>query len=392
MQDVQEEVQTQFAPGVEPNATEPTLAAARVFTCQCGRPVFFRNSRCMACGTALGYDPEIGLLLPLEADANGVWHRFGHVAETPLYTRCANAENGGACNWLLTVDGGDAPGTTLCRSCRLNRTIPDLALPGNAALWGRVETAKRRLVSTLIGLKLPVRSRISEDMQRGLAFDVLRPLPGGPALLTGHDDGIITLNLDEADDAKRESTRVAMHESYRTLLGHLRHEVGHYYWQRLVDGSTWLEPYRQLFGDERQDYAAALKQHYDNGPAPDWRQRHVSAYASSHPWEDWAETWAHYMHMVDTLDTAGSFGLDAHTSDLQYERFDTAPLFQPEAPDAQRFLEFVNRWVELTGVLNELSRSMGLADFYPFVLSAPAVAKLQFIHLVIAGCAQEGTA
>lgn len=387
-----EDVQSQSEPRLDDaTPSEPTLAAARVFVCQCGRPVFFRNSRCIACGTALGYDPAIGTLLPLQADADGLWHRHGRAAEPPAYQRCANAENGGACNWLLRVDPSASTPFTLCRSCRLNRTVPDLTLPENAALWGRVETAKRRLVSTLIGLRLPVRSLISEDTQRGLAFDVLRPQPGGPSLLTGHDDGIITLNLDEADDAKRESTRVAMHESYRTLLGHLRHEVGHYYWQRLVDGSDWLEPYRALFGDERQDYAAALKQHYDQGPAPDWRQRYVSAYASSHPWEDWAETWAHYMHMVDTLDTAGSFELDAHKSDLQYEHFDPAQLARPDDPDAPRFLEFVNRWVELTGVLNELSRSMGLADFYPFVLSAPAVAKLQFVHLVIAGNAEQGT-
>jgi hypothetical protein len=391
LEDLQREnMQGQLEPGLDPAAAMPVLAASRVFTCQCGRPVFFRNSRCVVCGTALGYDPHIGTLLPLQPEGDALWRRYGHPNEPPLYRRCANASNGGACNWLLTVDGVDAQGQMLCRSCRLNRTIPDLALPENAALWGRVETAKRRLVSTLIGLQLPVRS-LTEDPQRGLAFDVLSPQPGGPAPLTGHDKGIITLNLDEADDAKRESTRVAMHESYRTLLGHLRHEVGHYYWQRLVDGGGWLAPYRELFGDERQDYAFALKNHYDNGPAPNWRQTHVSAYASSHPWEDWAETWAHYMHMVDTLDTAGSFGLDTHVSDLQYERFDAARLYDPNAFDAQRFLDFINRWVELTGVLNELSRSMGLADFYPFVLSAPAVAKLQFIHLVIAGCAQDTT-
>ena len=385
-----EDTQGQLQPRVDVDAVMPVLAASRVFTCQCGRPVFFRNSRCVVCGTALGYDPQVGTLLPLQPEGDALWRCFGHPNEPPLYRRCANADNGGACNWLLTVDGVDAQGQMLCRSCRLNRTIPDLALPENAALWGRVETAKRRLVSTLIGLQLPVRS-LTEDPQRGLAFDVLSPQPGGPAPLTGHDKGIITLNLDEADDAKREFTRVAMHESYRTLLGHLRHEVGHYYWQRLVDGGQWLAPYRELFGDERQDYAAALKNHYDNGPVPNWRQTHVSAYASSHPWEDWAETWAHYMHMVDTLDTAGSFGLDAHVSDLQYERFDAGRLYDPNAVDAPRFLDFINRWVELTGVLNELSRSMGLADFYPFVLSAPAVAKLQFIHLVIASSAEDTT-
>jgi len=176
------------------------------------------------------------------------------------------------------------------------------------------------------------------------------------------------------------------------MLGHFRHEIGHYYWQLLIPGGRWEEPFRALFGDERQDYDAALKSHYDTGPPADWRLRHVSAYASAHPWEDWAETWAHYLHMVDTLDTASSFGLDAHASDLRYERFAAPALYRPGDADATRFLDFVNDWVELTGVLNELSRSMGLADFYPFVLSVPAVAKLQFIHLVVGGRPDPGAA
>jgi hypothetical protein len=174
-----------------------------------------------------------------------------------------------------------------------------------------------------------------------------------------------------------------LHEPYRTLLGHFRHEVGHYYWDRLVEGSCWQEPFRELFGDERADYAAALRANYEVGPRPDWALFHVSGYASSHPWEDWAETWAQYLHMVDIVDTALSFGLDTAHVEIETEPFDAAALWRPDWPDATDFLHFFNTWVQLTHMLNEMSRSMGQPDFYPFVLPRAAVAKLQLIHMVV---------
>jgi hypothetical protein len=201
-------------------------------------------------------------------------------------------------------------------------------------------------------------------------------------VVTGHAEGVITLDVEEADDAHRERLRAALREPYRTLLGHLRHEIGHYYWWRLVGQTRWLAPFRTVFGDERQPYDAALEAHYQSGPPADWQDRHVSAYASAHPWEDWAETWAHYLHMVDTLDTASSFGFDARGAGLRYESFTPDALYRPSLAGATEFLGFVNSWIELTGVLNELSRSMGQPDLYPFVLSSAAVAKLQFVHLV----------
>ena len=197
--------------------------------------------------------------------------------------------------------------------------------------------------------------------------------------MTGHEDGLVSLRAAEADDAVREGVRVSMDEPYRTLLGHFRHEIGHFYWTRLVRDEATLEEARRLFGDERADYAAALQRNYEQGPPADWALRHVSAYASSHPWEDWAETWAHYLHLVDTVDTARSFKLDAAAVGLQYEPFDARLL---EGPEAAAFLVLLQGWMELTGVLNELSRSMGVADFYPFVLSAEAVRKLYFVHRV----------
>lgn len=431
----------------EPTAAQqPPTTTRRAFACRCGQPVFFNNSQCVVCATPLGYEPEVALLLPLEpADRPGLWRAVGAAAEADAalaarrFRRCANFDNAAACNWLLeasdeAVDDGPAPQVrsegpalagarppasgpaasgspprgaamrqTLCRACRLNRTIPDQSIEEHRRWWADIERAKRRLVSSLIALRLPVASRVSEDPQRGLAFDVLRGWPGGPPVTTGHADGIITVDVEEADDSRRERLKAALREPYRTLLGHLRHEVGHYYWQRLVAGSHWLGPFRALFGDEREDYAAALQRHYEQGPPPDWALSRVSAYASAHPWEDWAETWAHYLHMIDTLDTAGSFGLDAAQVELGYLPFTRVVLNRPSAlaaaaePSAMpsrsadeaeiaaqgEFLAFVNAWMKLTGVLNELSRSMGLPDFYPFVLSGPAVRKLHLVHRVV---------
>lgn len=370
-------------------------AAPRSYRCRCGRPVFFRNSACTACGAPLGYEATRGrvfALEPAEGDAAGLWRLDGEPGGV-LYARCANYDSPAGCNWLVERDGREPP-RLLCRACRLNRTIPDLSQPDNAALWRQVEIARRRLVSQLVALGLPVASAVpvqAEDPQRGLMFDVLRAAPGAPPVLTGHAGGLITLNLDEADDAVRERTRAAMREPYRTLLGHFRHEVGHYYWDRLVAGTAWHADFRALFGDERADYAAALQRHYAQGPTPDWALRHVSSYASTHPWEDWAETWAHYLHMVDTLDTALSFGLDAGDVDFAIEPYGDDALWRPGDAGAEDFLGFVNAWVELTGALNELSRSMGQPDFYPFVLPRAVVGKLQFVHAVVAG-ARAGSA
>mgnify|MGYP000915203880 CR=1 FL=1 len=364
----------------------PAPLVPRTAACRCGRPVFFRNSECLACHTALGYEPDSARLLPLEPSGRpGLWVAATGRRRTPRWRRCANLDTASGCNWLLPEADGAG---SLCRSCRLTRTLPDLSIVEHQLWWGRIATAQRRLLSVLIALGLPTRSQV-EDPQHGLAFDLLRQLPGGEPVMTGHADGVITLDVAEADDSQREQRRHALGEPYRTLLGHLRHESGHYYWQRLVDGTPWLAPCRALFGDDRADYAAALQRHYAEGPAADWPQRHVSAYASCHPWEDWAETWAHYLHLVDTLDTARGFALDGVPVELHYERWAPADLDTgdggpaEDADAAQGFVDLVNGWMELTGVLNELSRSMGLADFYPFVLSRPALRKLHLVHRIV---------
>lgn len=351
----------------------------RAFRCDCGRPIFFRNSHCLGCNAPLGYEPIMGELRTLQpGDQADHWRLTGDEAGLGEYRRCANLHSAASCNWLVPADDS----TAWCIACRLNRTLPDLDNSDNQRYWNLIETAKRRLVSQLLALDLPVESR-EENPEQGLAFDLLRSPPEGPKVLTGHNNGLITLNVEEADDARREEIRTRLHEPYRTLLGHFRHEIGHYYWDRLVWNTDWLEPFRELFGDERADYTEALKSNYDNGPPPDWADRHISAYASTHPWEDWAETWAHYLHIVDSLDTAIAHGLDADDLDMQIEPFTEEDLYDPNDPNAKRVLIFLNSWVEMITVLNEMARSLGQQDFYPFVMPRAVVRKLHFVSLVV---------
>ena len=362
-------------------------ALQRSYGCRCNRAIFFRNSHCLHCDTPLGYEPELGKVFALAAGPRvETWLLAGPHApanHSKVYRRCANANSGGNCNWLVP------DGQLYCVSCRLNRMIPNPAIPENALLWGRIEDAKRRVVSVLVGLGLPLASKVWEDPQRGLAFDFLRSPAEGPRVLTGHENGVITLNIEEADDVKREQVRTAMREPYRTLVGHFRHEFGHYYWDRLVANTRWHPHFRGLFGDERADYNAALKRNYERGPKAGWERQHVSAYASVHPWEDWAETWAHYMHMVDTLGTALSFGLDPEAIALPFDYFGPESLCESMDPGSERFLAFLNSWLKLTAVMNELCRSMGQPDFYPFALPCAAVSKLHFIHLVVSEAARK---
>lgn len=353
-------------------------ARGKIFHCSCGQPVFFHNTACLNCGLQLGYEPDLGEVRALaEGSEPDTWV----LAAEPLgraFRRCANLMTPATCNWLLAVDASH----DRCLACGLNRTIPDLTVPENGELWRKIEGAKRLLVAQLLTLGLPVTAS-EEDGDGGLAFDFVGTSVDGVAPMTGHDSGLITLNILEADDAHRATLRTQMHEPYRTLLGHFRHEVGHYYWDVLIANGPFLEPFRKLFGDERLDYGEALKTHYANGAPADWEQHFISTYASSHPWEDWAETWAHYLHMMDTVDTALSFGISTQVVQRDYAPFTEAALSDPDDPSGPGFLSIVNAWVELTGVLNELSRAMGQRDFYPFVLPAAVIGKLQFIHRVV---------
>ena len=354
-----------------------TKRYSRTFVCRCGSHVFFGNMLCNSYQAPLGYLPGEDALLPLDLGPEpGTWTAGG---ERPLLKYCGNRDTPAQCNWMLMA----SEPAERCIACRLNRTIPNLDREDNARYWGLLEAAKRRLVSQLLALGLPVKSKVDEDEKHGLMFDFLRSPEQGPRVLTGHANGLITVNIEEADSVQREKMRLEMHEPYRTLLGHFRHEVGHYYWNRLVLNGPWLEPFRALYGDERADYAAALKANYENGPPADWADRYISSYASTHPWEDWAETWAHYLHMIDSLGTAFGFGLDAEDLEAVIEPFERDALYAPDDAGADGFLSLLNSWIEMTMVLNELARSMGQPDFYPFVMPKPTVAKLQFVHLVV---------
>ena len=234
-----------------------TPAVNRAYKCQCGRPVFLRNTQCVNCGSQLGYDTErltMAALVP--GPASDQWWLASDVGGA-LYHFCVNRQSSAACNWLLRVDGNTASFETPCLACSLNRNMFDVSQPRNWHRCRELEAAKRRLVSQLLVLRLPGERKVGTG--RGIAFDMLEQLPQGKPVLTGHHDGVITLNVAEADDAHREATRAAMREPYRTLLGHFRHEIGHFYWDRLVrDDPVRLADFRMLFGDERADYAKAL--------------------------------------------------------------------------------------------------------------------------------------
>jgi hypothetical protein len=342
------------------------------FACtHCGSRVYFENVSCLVCAHRLGFDAATLTMATLvgPGSADGSFRRVVGTGRGRGRVRyCANAAQG-VCNWLTPAD--DATG--LCKACKLNRTIPNLAEPGNLKAWAELERAKKRLIYSLLRFGLPYEG--APPAVRPMTFDFVRDAS------TGHLDGVITIDVMEADAVERERQRQHFQESYRSLLGHLRHESGHYFWTILIDAEGRHEGFRVLFGDERQDYPAALARHHAEGPPADWQESHVSAYASSHPWEDWAETWAHYLHMVATLDAAEAQGMEPRAAGLTLGAiwpFRSYDLYREES-----FQTLMDRWVPLTLAMNSLSRSMGHDDFYPFVIPAPAYAKLAFVHDLI---------
>ena len=348
----------------------------KLFKCQhCGQMLYFQNRQCQNCGRRLGYDADSAALWSLDMLEDGFW-RAAPPAPTGLRF-CANAAYD-ACNWLLPPDSA----TPYCAACAHNRTVPDLSDAGREAKWRKLEAAKHHLFYTLLRLDLPMATR-AQDSREGLAFDFLDEPPGSPArILTGHEDGLITMNLDEADDAARERLRLEMGEPYRTLVGHFRHESGHYFWDRLVrDDAVVLNAFRAMFGDERAEYDAALETYYARGPAAQWPEHFVSAYASAHPWEDFAETWAHYLHIVDTLEMGSAFGLHIHPGIEQSASHNVDLDFDPHRQVGIQRL--VAAWLPLAFAVNSINRCMGQPDLYPFVLSPAIVAKLGFVDELV---------
>lgn len=321
----------------------------KAFSCRtCGNALYFGNSTCVSCGTRLAFSRGEKAIVPVDehgryVDASGdSWHV------------CANAALSG-CTWLADRPGG------WCFSCDLTRRRPPDDDVLGLAQYPVAESAKRRLIVTLDNLGLPIRTR-RDDPETGLAFDLLLSSPEHK-VVTGHANGIITVDLAEGNDVHRERLRVSMDEPYRTMLGHFRHEIGHFYWQQLVTGDLSTQ-FRELFGDETASYADAVERHYGGGAPEDWRDRFISQYATMHPWEDFAETFAHYLHICDTVETASSYGLTTVASPTRFSSF--------------RDL-VAGVWVPLSIALNQINRSMGKDPLYPFVIPPPVLDKLEFV-------------
>jgi hypothetical protein len=335
----------------------------RDFHCpNCGQRLAFENSTCLNCGSALGFSLEqMALLVISEGDAN---EHAGFV-EAAEYQLCANLRVA-ECNWLVPVNKP----RLRCTSCALTTERPNDADKVGLAEFAEAEAAKRRLIVELNELKLPIIGR-DEDPDYGLAFRLLSS--AHEKVVTGHENGVITLDLAEGDDVHREQLRVEMDEPYRTLLGHFRHEIGHYYFYRLIAPSKdYVKRFNELFGDPDADYQEALDRHYSEGAPQGWQKRFVSSYATMHPAEDWAETFAHYLHIRDTLDTSAWCGFAAASA-----TFDR-PALGPSA-----FPNIIEMWVPLSWSLNMVNRSMGHDDLYPFVLPVAVLEKMQFVHTVI---------
>ena len=312
--------------------------------------MFFENTVCLRCSTPLRFDSERLSLLAIEAGVH--------------YIDCANRDLAG-CNWLAGHAGG------LCRSCALTRTRPSNTDAAGLAALVVAERAKRRVLVQLMELGLP-------GIRKGsLAFDLLSSAERRGT--TGHANGGITIDLAESDDARREARRAQLGEPYRTMLGHVRHELAHYMQPLVIVGDESWAACRRLFGDDRVGYRKALERHYADGPPADWQDRYVSAYATMHPWEDWAETFAHYLHITDTLETAGEFGVVVEGP--RAVGADDALAAVPRGdPGEHEFATILESWLPLTYALNAINRSMGRDDLYPFTLAPAVVEKLSFVH------------
>ena len=311
----------------------------------CGSEIFFHNTDCLTCGTALVFSPGQGFAA---LDGNACVNRAAI-----------------QCNWTAYDEQGH------CRSCRHTTVIPDLSVEGNTAKWARIEAEKRLLIRMLVLLGLPLDDAEGDAMPR---FEFKADVDdGSDRVLTGHADGIITLNIEEADDAARDAMRLAMGEPYRTLAGHLRHETAHWFEDRLTEGHPErLEALRAVFGDERADYAAALEAHYQNGPRAGWEESYVSAYAAAHPWEDFAETWAHVFHILAGLEVARAFALGGAGRPTALADMVREPM-----------ADLVAEWITLSIALNAANAAMGHETFYPFVLTPPVTEKLDAIRALI---------
>jgi len=349
----------------------------KLFKCShCGQLVYFENTYCERCAYPLGFDCDsLDMITVVETSLNS-YTVIGSETQTS-FRYCDNYQYG-VCNWLVPSDSS----RKFCKACELNRTIPNLSKQTYAHRWKIIEQAKHRLIYALLCMQLPPKSKF-EDPEKGLWFDFLadEEKPQNEKIFTGHNRGLITINIAEADDIEREMAKRALDEPYRTVLGHLRHEIGHYYWDRLILEKSKLEEFRKLFGDERLNYQQALQDYYGRLHFHRESNSFISNYATAHPWEDWAETWAHYMHILDTEETAFAFGLILHPS-LATDSSTLDVEIKRNPYSVQHFEHIIDAWLPLTFAMNSLNRSMGLQDPYPFIISVNVISKLKFIHEV----------
>lgn len=373
----------------------------KTFKCSCKdqQILFFESSHCTACDRTVGINGNFDKVEPYDFDIKSGQY---FIAAQPKirYQKCDNHAEYQACNGMVNMNTfvpSEIEGEVLCFGCRFNEIIPDLSVVEHIPLWIKMETAKRRAIYTLKALSLPLLNT-NQNPESGLSFDFttdrdvtdhfVSTLKNYEAVFTGHDSGHITINLAEANEVARSQTKLAMGERYRTLLGHFRHELGHYYFGKLILGFPEKHALcKQYFGDDELDYQEALDIHYKNGSPENWSENFISEYATMHPYEDWAETWAHYMHIMDTLETAKHFNITGSTSENLDDTEKVEDLNLPQGASffsAQTSISgILDTWIDFAVILNSLNRSMGLNDAYPFVLTDSVRTKLSFIHHAI---------
>lgn len=342
----------------------------KIFQCgHCHHPLFFENHQCENCRHLSGFRDVDRMMLTF----NDLGSELISDREQIRYKYCKNKEHG-VCNWLLEIGTPEE----FCSACQLNRTIPDLSDQSNFPKWQHLEIAKHRLIYQLQKIGLPLLSKEIDD--HGICFDfVTKEEDSG--IMTGHANGVITILLREADSVIREQTRRLLNEPYRTLIGHLRHEVGHYFWGQLVfPDQQVLHSFRRLFGNEETDYGDSLKAYYQREDNEEWREQYITKYASAHPWEDWAVTWAHYLHVMDMVETAHFIGLKVNPTDI-LPGMEAEVSFDPYG--TEDFETIVKTSVPVSYAVNSINRAMGLPDVYPFVITPAVIKKMTFIHQLL---------
>lgn len=347
------------------------------FICECGNKLYFENYLCLSCQREVGWCPVCKGIHAMLSNEKGGYTCTNQQCHADLI-KCYNYAVHQVCNRMIEATSQEeSQAEPLCDYCRFNDTIPDLSVAGNITKWYRLEVAKRRLLYTLDILKLPYGTR-DEGFELPLSFDfkadilpdkwIWKTMGKEERVFTGHANGKITINIREADPVEREKLRVNFGESHRTLIGHFRHEIGHYYWQLLVEGKN-EEAFKAVFGDHQHpSYSEALEHYYQYGPKPDWASSYISAYATMHPWEDFAETWNAYLDMISILDTSEN----AHLLQMEENILEESVFHTMQA-----------LYLDIGMRVNEINRAMGLKDLLPEVFSAPVLEKMRFIHRII---------